>query len=148
MLVYRVSSKQHANDLSGTGAMLFGGRWNMKGTRMVYTSGSLSLATLEIVANLTADKLDRSWYRIEIEIPDQLPIDVPILPKNWNSFPHSGNTPKIGSDFIKRNGLCLKVPSAIIPSEYNYLLNPSNEEFKNIKILSAQPFIIDRRLLG
>lgn len=148
MTLYRITTKPHVHDNSGTGAMLFGGRWNRKGTRMLYTSENLSLATLEIIANLSSSKLSQNFYCVEIEIPEEIEItEIEELPKNWNTFPHSGSTPSIGSDFFANGGFCLKVPSAIIPSENNFLINPSHENFDKLLIIDKRPLIFDRRLI-
>ena len=148
MILYRITTKPHVNDNSGTGAMLFGGRWNKKGTRMLYTSESLSLAALEIIANLSSNKLSQNFYCVELEIPDEMEItEIDELPENWNTFPHTGSTPRIGSDFIAKGGFCLKVPSAIIPSEYNFLINPSHDHFDKLLIRDKRPLILDRRLI-
>jgi RES domain-containing protein len=148
MVLYRITSKAYVRDLSGTGAFLYGGRWNKKGTRMVYASASLSLAALEIVANLSADNLDKSLYCAEIKLPKNLEITtLENLPDNWNAFPYSDQTVSIGSKFIENNGLCLKVPSAIIPTEYNYLFNPLHDDFHKVKFLDARPLILEKRLV-
>jgi len=147
MLLYRITSKVYARDLSGTGAMLNGGRWNPKGIRMLYTSSSLSLATLEIIVNLSSSLATKNLYCVELELPDELEIDTPNdLPNDWNTFPYSGKTVKIGMDFIKNYRLCLKVPSAIVPNEFNYLLNPEHDDFMKVKFVDARPFILDKRL--
>lgn len=149
MILYRITSKAHIHDLSGTGAMLYGGRWNAKGNRMLYTSESLSLATLEIIANLSPDRLNRGFYCVGLNFPDHLKIaTVGSLPKNWSTFPYKPNTVALGNRFIHDDGLCLKVPSAIIPSEYNYLLDPTHRNFSEIKFIDTRPFILDKRLIG
>jgi len=148
MILYRITSRHHAHDLSGTGSMIYGGRWNKKGTRLLYTSCSLSLAALEIIANLSSQQLNRSLYCVELYFPDQLPIKtIKKLPDNWNRYPYSGETVSIGSDFIMKNGLCLKVPSAIISTEFNYLINPAHEDFHQVKLIDARPLILDKRLV-
>ncbi len=148
MILHRITSKAYVRDLSGTGAMLHGGRWNSKGIRMLYTSGSLSLAALETVVNLSGNRLGQSLYCVELKFPDTLPItEIEKLPKNWNVYPHTSDTVLIGNNFIKQNQLCLKVPSAIISSEYNYLLNPDHDHFTGVKFLDARPLILDKRLI-
>ena len=148
MILYRIASKAHARDLSGTGALLYGGRWNKKGISLLYTSESLSLAALEIVANLSSSKLNRDLNCVEIDFPDHLKITVPKkLPPKWNSYPYSSETVNMGSEFVEKDGLCLKVPSAIIPSESNYLLNPNHDDFEYIQLMDARPLILDSRLI-
>jgi len=147
MVLYRITSKAYARDLSGTGAMLHGGRWNAKGVRMLYTSQSLSLAALEVIANLPGDKLN-NLYCVELDFPDHLPVDTPgKLPNNWNQFPFSSKTAEIGTNFIRSGGLCLRVPSAIIPTEFNYLLNPLHDAYREVKFLDARPMLFDQRLV-
>ncbi|MFK7952636.1 MAG: RES family NAD+ phosphorylase [Ekhidna sp.] len=147
MILYRITSRAYARDLSGTGAMLHGGRWNAKGIRMLYTSESVSLAALEIIANLSGDKLTNNLFCVELEFPDDLMIEsIGNLPDNWDSFPYGSETVSVGTDFIKSEKLCLKVPSAIIPQEYNYLLNPMHDDFASVKFIDARPFLLNRRL--
>ncbi|MEP0270439.1 RES family NAD+ phosphorylase [Ekhidna sp.] len=145
--MYRITSKAYARDLSGTGAMLHGGRWNPKGVRMLYTSQSLSLAALETIANLSGDKLRGNLYCVELEFPDHLSVEtIKKVPKTWNTFPFNSSTVDIGREFIQSEKLCLKVPSAIISSEYNYLLNPMHDDYMQIKFIDARPMILDQRL--
>ncbi|MEM7108161.1 MAG: RES family NAD+ phosphorylase [Bacteroidota bacterium] len=147
MRVYRIASKAFIYDLSGRGAMVFGGRWNKKGLSMLYTSQSVSLAALEMLANLSLNKFKKDLYYAEIEFSDSFPIsEVKDLPDQWNAFPHKSSTVRIGSDFLTEDGFCLKVPSAIVPLEHNYLLNPAHNHFKTVKVIDAMPFIIDNRL--
>jgi len=148
MILYRITSRAYARDLSGTGAMLYGGRWNPKGLRMIYTSQSLSLATLETIVNLSGEQIPNNLYCVELELPDSEPITdlTQPLPPEWNTFPYSGITVVLGKDFLQSNQLCLRVPSAIIPTEYNYLFNPIHDDFIKVKIQDARPFILDQRL--
>lgn len=129
------------------GAMLFGGRWNTKGTRMLYTSESLSLAVLEAIANLSSSKL-KQLFCVEIDFPDSLKVaHLKKLPKDWQAYPYTKHTPEAGTKFINKGGLCLKVPSAIVPTEHNYLLNPMHDEFYKIKVRDARPFLLDQRFV-
>ncbi len=106
MILHRITTKPYINDLSGTGAMLYGGRWNKKGIRMLYTSKNLSLAVLEVIANLSSSKL-KNLYCVELDFSDDLDIKaIEKLPKQWNLFPYTIDTMEIGSQFVKQNGLC------------------------------------------
>ncbi len=147
MVLHRITTKPYVNDLSGTGAMLYGGRWNKKGIRMLYASESLSLAVLETIANLSSSKL-KNLYCVELEFPDDLEIQtIEKLPKQWNLYPYKRYTVEEGSHFVKQGGLSLKVPSAIVPTEYNFLLNPLHDDFYKIKVVDARPFLLDQRLI-
>ncbi|MEP4093260.1 RES family NAD+ phosphorylase [Reichenbachiella sp.] len=148
MILYRITTKPYINDLSGTGAMLYGGRWNAKGQRMIYTSESLSLAMLEIMANLSSKLLGRSFYCVELELPKETVIEtLQVLPDQWNAYPYTLATIEMGNDFLKGGGACLKVPSASIPSEFNYLLNPLHDDFRHLKVVDARPIMFDHRLM-
>lgn len=150
MILYRITTKAYARDLSGTGAFLHGGRWNAKGIRMLYTSGSLSLAMLEVIANLSGNHLNHTGlYVVELELPNHLPVaTLDELPKHWNAFPYTAASVNAGNDFIQSGQLCLRVPSAIVPTEYNYLLNPLSDLFNKVKFLDARPLILDERILN
>ncbi len=148
MILHRITSKPYIHDFSGTGAMHHGGRWNSKGMRMIYTSGSLSLATLEIIANLSSNNIKKGLFCVEIAFPDHLEITtLNSLPEGWNQYPYNHKTMDKGSEFIKNGGFCLKVPSALVETEFNYLFNPLHEDFKHIKLIDARPLMLDLRLL-
>ncbi len=121
---------------SGEGARLAGGRWNSEGNAVVYTAGSLSLALLEIIVHLEFKEALKLYKAIPIEIPVRLlqVIDPARLPDGWSASPPQSLTQFIGNCWVE--GLAdavLKVPSAIIPNEFNYLLNPNHPEFDQIK---------------
>lgn len=153
MLVYRLSSLQYTRDLSGTGASLFGGRWNPVGVRLLYTAGSISLAYLEYLAHnfhvMASHKIYLAKIRINESAWKELRPDD--LPEDWNEKSYlPATTQKIGADFVS-NGQAygLKVPSAIVPEEYNFLLNPHHAHHAHTVIEDIQyPFILDSRLFG
>lgn len=148
MILYRIARKDHIQDLSGMGAMLFGGRWNRQGIRALYAAGSVSLAMLEVIANSGSDKVNAGLHLAEIHFPDETDIStIDKLPEHWNSFPYTGKTVSIGSQFLKSGGFCLKVPSALVPSEFNYIINPLHEKFTGVSILDTRPLIFDQRLM-
>jgi RES domain-containing protein len=148
--VYRLSKKKYSDDLSGLGAELTCGRWNYKGTRVLYTSESRALCTAEIAVHTPMGLIPRDYYLTTIKIPDEIKINSineNDLTENWKSFPYSGLTQKIGDEFIKQNNsLVLKVPSAVVQGDYNYLINPSHIDFSTIKIVNKEPFSFDERL--
>lgn len=150
MIVYRLAKSKYSQKLSGKGAEKTGGRWNSKGVPMVYTSDSRALCTTEIAVHIPLGLLPSDYKIISIDIPDS--VKILILPGNkfpadWNSIPHSGSTQKIGDDFIEQNeSAVIKVPSAVVPGDYNYLLNPNHNDFQQINILKIKPFVFDSRL--
>lgn len=150
MIVYRLSKEKYSNDLSGAGAELSGGRWNHKGTRILYTSDSRALCTAEIAVHFPVGLIPKDYHLITIEIPDQIKIqelDIRLLSDSWRDFPYSGVTQEIGEEFIlKGENLVLKVPSAVVQGDFNYLINPNHKDLKEIKIIGAEPFSFDKRL--
>lgn len=150
MIVYRLCKKAYANDLSGRGAETTGGRWNSKGTAVVYTSASRALCTVEIVVHVPAGIIPKDFCLVSISFPENtriLTLDPKDLPDNWTKNPPPASTQKIGNTFIANHeALILKVPSSIIPEEWNYLINPAHKDFKKVKITAIEPFSFDARL--
>ena len=136
-------------DFSGHGAELSGGRWNGKGVPAIYASESIALCTTEIAVHIPMGMLPLNYVLVYYEIPDESieTIDLQDLPDRWNSYPHSSSTQQIGDNFIRQNAsLALKVPSAVVPQESNFLINPKHEEISKIKILDVAPYNFDVRL--
>jgi len=148
MLLYRITNAQYADDLTGTGARLFGGRWNSEGKPMVYLASSRSLAVLESLAHLVPTNIPDDFVLLMIEAPDDFyAIPENVLPDNWNEYPEQHILKQIGNSFLQRNEhLLLKVPSALVPEEFNYLLNPLHPRAGKVKIIKKSPFNFDERL--
>lgn len=147
MIVYRLSKGQYANDLSGKGAELVGGRWNSRGNAMLYTSQSIALCVTEIAVHVPLGILPKDYQLIHIEIPDEDLLEMKRLPKDWQSFPHSNSTQMIGDKFLKEHKhLVFKVPSAAVQGEFNFLINPRHKNFNQIKIVKLEDFNFDERL--
>lgn len=148
MRVYRVSNTQFARDLSGEGARLHGGRWNHVGTSCLYTSESRSLAVLELSVNISTTSVLRYLSMVEIEIPDDiLELDIPALPGNWREAPAPASTKDYGTDLLNKNlNAIIKVPSSVIPEEFNYLINPKNLRAGDCTIIEVKDFIYDIRI--
>ena len=154
MKVYRITKTTYADDLTGTGAQLYGERWNPRGFQMVYTAGSLSLATLEFLAHNfhLMPKLELTLTVLEIHEKSAIEkIDEGALPAQWrNIFKGQNFTQGLGAEFLSaKRAYALKVPSIIVPSEFNILLNPNHPQHQQVKILEKiSPFQIDKRLAG
>ncbi len=152
MKVYRIERKKYLEvTLSGTGAALTEGfRWNSPNTYLVYTSESRALATLEISVHLDlSEDLPTDRFYVEIDIPDEveiLELRSKDLPENWGAYPPILETQFIGDDFVMGNSAAvLKVPSSIVPPEFNFLINPNHSEAKKIKVVSVEPLRFDKR---
>jgi len=150
MRVYRLSKKKYAHDLSGKGAEMTGGRWNKAGTKLLYTSESRALCTAEVAVHTPIGIIPTDYYLTTIEIPDNVEVyqlDKADLPRDWKSFPHSQTTQQIGEDFVEKNMyLVLKVPSAVVQGDYNYLINPLHRDFDSVTIVNNEVFSFDERL--
>ncbi len=150
MKVFRLVRKKYKVELSGVGASLVGARWNSKGTEIIYCAESRALAMAEIAVHLSISNFPDDFVMLTIEIPEQIVINsvnIETLSNNWNTFPNSNETPTIGDDFVKKNIFCvLKVPSAIVKSDYNFLINPYHSDFKKIRIINQEDFPFDKRI--
>lgn len=150
MRVYRLSKRKYAQILSGKGAALSGNRWNSKGTEIIYTAESRSLAMAEVVVHLTLATLPSDYVMMEIDIPDTIYVEElnkKNLDENWNVHPPNVSTQKIGDRFIVARRACvLKVPSVVVQGDFNYLLNPFHPDFKEVKIISVTDFLFDKRI--
>src|SRR5690606_17895245 len=129
---------------SGEGGLHVGGRWNSVGIPVVYTSGSLALAALEKLVHLSGHGVRDEYIFCEAEISEA---DIELLselPSEWNAFPSAAKTQRIGDTWMKSGrSLALKVPSAIIPVEYNFLLNPRLIEWEKFVCRVPLPFAFD-----
>jgi RES domain-containing protein len=150
MLLYRITRNTYTNDLSGTGARLYGGRWNNIGRAMVYTASSRSLAMLEALVHLPTAIIPDDFCLITIEAPEDIFVaDTRLFPPNWNAYPEPEILKRTGDFFLKQNqNLLMKVPSAIVKEEFNYLINPMHPNIAEVKILKTEPFTFDERLLS
>jgi len=152
MRVYRVErAKYLETTLSGVGASLTRGyRWNSLYTQLVYTAESRALATLEVSVHLDlSEDLPTDRCYVEIEIPadiTMLEVSLEDLPPEWDAKPPTLITQTIGDDFVFQNeAAVLKVPSSIVPQEFNYLINPNHPEAKRIKVINISAMNFDPR---
>ena len=147
---FRICKTRHlATALSGEGARLNGGRWNSPGLPAVYTSSSLSLATLEVLVHLEDPELLAnlfSWF--PLEIPDDLAewLDPGTLPPEWLNDEPGPASRTAGDGWLKsRRSAALAVPSVVTPGEWNILLNPAHPDFPKLLPGPAKPFRPDPR---
>ena len=151
MRVFRIAKRKFIEDLSGEGARLFGGRWNKKGTSLLYTSECRSLATVEYLVHLPMSIMANDVCIAEIEIPDTSSIstvDISMLPDLWMSYPSPKEIAEIGDKWKWENStLLLKVPSAVVKNEWNYLVNTGHHDFPKVRIVTVEEYVFDTRLL-
>jgi RES domain-containing protein len=143
---YRLSLRQFANQaFLGEGARAVGGRWNPPGMPAVYTSESLSLAALEFLAHLSGPQDAPELVSFLVELDSKL-VEQAALPTEWQKLPLA-ETQALGAAWIRGGrSPVLRVPSFVVPSESNFLINPSHRKFDRLKIGHARPFILDPRL--
>jgi RES domain-containing protein len=133
----------------GIGARDFPGRWNLEGLRMIYTAETASLAVLEVLIGLDRKGFKDDFVLIPVRL-DESVVETPpadSLPVDWNAIPAPQSTRILGSSWA-RNGrsVALAVPSAVLPLETVYLLNPNHPDFGWVEIGRPVPFSIDPRL--
>jgi RES domain-containing protein len=147
--VYRIASTRYASNNS-EGARLYGGRWNEPGTAVIYSSASPSLAALEVLVRFQMIPAD---YRvINIALPDDLEIetvDIASLPSDWHEETSIPRTATMGTFWAKSlSTAVLRVPSAVMRSENNYIVNPLHPRFRDILFEVPTVDEIDQRLRG
>lgn len=148
MRVYRVGNTKFANDLSGEGARLHGGRWNHIGTTCLYTSQSRSPAVLEMSVNVSTGSILRYLSMVEIDIPDDvLEVSISSLPGNWKENPAPPSTKDFGTHLLnEKSHSVIEISSSVIPEEFNYLINPRHPMSAACKIIAIKDFIYDIRI--
>jgi RES domain-containing protein len=150
MEVFRLARKKYPVELSGKGASISGARWNSKGTEIIYCAQNRALSMAEVLVHLSLATLPNDFVMLTIAIPDDIFIeilDVTKLNIDWNVFPCTFETPLLGDDFIRRNEACvLKVPSAVVKGDFNFLINPYHADFYKIKIIEQNDFPFDKRI--
>ena len=149
MKVYRIGKTKYARDLTGEGARLNGGRWNHKGTACLYTSESRALAVLEYTVNVNIADIPRALSITSINIKEDNIHHVPIeiLPGNWRDNPAPAATKDFGSHWLKaQEHAIIRIASAVIPEECNYLINPLLLSSSLVQIVDVRDFIYDVRI--
>jgi RES domain-containing protein len=156
MRVYRIYRQlRRTTAFSGEGARIAGARWNLPGTPMVYASSTLSLCLLELfvhfdpqAADMTRLKLEYRWADVPEAVPRYEARDSD-LPRNWKEIPWPKSTQELGTKWmIEGKYVAVSVPSVIVPTERNFLLNPGHPLFSRIKIGPPSAVEIDPRLFS
>jgi RES domain-containing protein len=146
---WRLTKTKHlATAWDGEGARRSGGRWNSAGTAVVYTSGSLALALVETLVHLPAGLLP-AYTALPIEFDDGLVIALSDadLPRDWRTQPAPASTKALGDRWVAdRRSALLRVPSVVVPTEFNYLVNPLHPDAAQVSKGPPMPFPFDPRL--
>jgi RES domain-containing protein len=150
MHIWRLARAAY-DPLDGEGARLHGGRWNREGTPLVYTSDHLSLCVLEQLVHLDPEEVPDDLTAFQVEVPEDLlveRIEAEDLPDGWNRVADHPECQRIGELWVqKESSPVLEVPSAVLPWEMNYLVNPHHPETASIQVVEKEAFRFDRRLL-
>ncbi|WP_373546435.1 RES family NAD+ phosphorylase [Chamaesiphon sp.] len=151
MSLWRISKRKYVDTaFSGEGARRVGGRWNSRGQGMVYTSGTLSLAALEVFVHMEVEDVATMLAWIRVDVPTEVNIEyleMAQLPPNWRNIPAPAVLAMMGDNWFRSGATAiLAVPSVVIPLEFNYLINPSHPDFVKLAVESPQPFELDPRL--
>jgi RES domain-containing protein len=151
MEIYRITQQEFAEDLTGNGARLFGGRWNSEGFFALYVSSSRSLALLETLAHTPAKFLNvKVYHLITLSVPDNIlvqKIAVKNLLSDWDAPDTRPFTKKIGDTFLSdKKHLMLEVPSVMMPEEMNYVINPLHKDMKQVKMVNQRRIYFDKRI--
>jgi len=150
MRIWRICRQRYAAvAYAGEGARLYGGRWNSKGIKVVYTSTSLALAAVEMFVNLEPKLRPDDLVTIEAEVPDEVRterLDVKSLPRDWYQSRDESLRAYGDRWILNATSTALYVPSAAIRGEWNVLLNPDHPDFARLKFQKPRPFEFDLRM--
>jgi RES domain-containing protein len=147
--IVRAARRQSA--FTGEGARVYGGRWNSRGTAVVYVSEHESLAALELFVHLTPLSPNDEYLSFRLQWDDKLTEHFPVksLPPDWNAEPPTFQTMQVGDEWVRAaKSVALAVPSVLSTSEMNFLLNPKHRDFKKVKISQPVEYRFDPRLLN
>ncbi len=146
---WRIVKPEYADEAySGDGARRTGGRWNSPGVPVAYCSETIALATLELLANVPRRFRLPEYVVVSCRFAESLVRQIGPLPDDWAGYPVPPDVPAIGDSWLRSGtSAVLKVPSALIQSEFNYLLNPEHADFRSIDIGKPLPLPLDYRLL-
>lgn len=151
MQVFRIAKTRSIRDLSGTGAMLHGGRWNRKDIPVVYASENRSLATLEFWVHVPLSILPSNLSIACLDISDDIVVEqisIADLPKNWRDYPAPPELADLESEWaMAMRSLLLRVPSVVVLDEFNILINPKHPDMNRVVISSVESYMFNRRLL-
>jgi RES domain-containing protein len=147
MVIIRIALKKYAHALFAPGVS---GRWNSEGKKVIYTAGSISLAIMENMIRRNGYGFNKDYATMLIELPDDISITMytpDMLPPGWNDPRDYAISQPVGDAwFDSMESAVLKVPSAVVPQEYNYVLNSLHPDYTRIKLILVTEFVPDERI--
>lgn len=152
MEVFRLCRKPYSrNPLDGRGGLFAAGRWHTPRRLVCYASESLALASLEILVHCEPDLAPRDLIAIEVNVPKSVTMEALTqrsLPSSWRKYPAPASLQRLGNAWLDRVSACiLRVPSALVPSESNFLINPVHPDARKLRVVQKTPFHFDTRLV-
>lgn len=150
MELFRISSEEYSKELISSGRS---NRWNKNGEHVIYTGGSRSLSTLELIVHRNSVRPELNYVVMTLSVPDSenmiKTVKTNDLPENWRKLEAYSKLQEIGSKWIQsKKTLMLRVPSAVIPQEQNYIINTEHSDFKKkVKLVRTEEYFWDERLL-
>jgi len=145
--IYRICLAKYADELVASG---HAGRWNLAGQFVSYAAGSRALACLENVVHRSGEGLNSLFKVVRVALPDMLLIEeltLAELPADWHLPRHYARCQPLGDAWYRRQtAAVLRVPSSIIPSEHNYVLNTRHPDFNQLRIAGLEEFTFDPRI--
>ncbi|WP_058035206.1 RES family NAD+ phosphorylase [Burkholderia pseudomallei] len=156
MRVYRLAKEKpghyRADDLSGNGAALVGGRWNPRGMRALYTCCHASTAVLEALVHMAGLLPKGGYFLVTLEVPDAAyeAALAPALPDDWAELTRTpDSTAEIGRQWLEAGDhLAMRVPSVVCPTDFNLLLNPMHPDMAQVQVVDKALFAMDPRLFA
>jgi RES domain-containing protein len=151
MRIWRICRKPFARTpFDGRGGLVVAGRWHTPRRLVAYASESLALASLEVLVHCDIELLPSDLIAVELDVPAKMKIaevGVRDLPRAWRKHPGPRRLQEIGNEWLDRGATAvLKVPSALVPTESNYLVNPVHADFSNLRIVRRLKFDFDERI--
>jgi RES domain-containing protein len=147
---WRITMRKYATHaFDGEGSRLFGSRWTSPGQAVSFAAETLSLATLELLVHLQSSATLVDYVVFRASFPDDLieDLDRSILPPTWRDSPVPKELQAIGDTWVRgASSTILRVPSAIIPHEHNYLINPAHVRFSAVMSQGPDPLDVDPRV--
>jgi len=151
MYLFRIAKTVYIGDLSGAGPRQYGGRWNHRGTAVIYTAGTRSLVTLEYLVHVPLSYEPVGLSIATLIVPDGASVRelrLSELPDDWNRFPAQSGLADLGSEWVRgKESLLLRVPSAVVDDEFNLVINPGHPEMADVRIGDVTTYAFDERLL-
>jgi len=150
MRIWRICRKSFARaPLDGRGGLVVAGRWHTPRRLVAYASESLALASLEVLVHSDVDLLPSDLTAVEIDVPSKVKfteLSSSALPRGWRKHPAPRRLQELGNQWLDEGRTAvLKVPSALVPTESNYLVNPAHSAFSHIRVLRRFKFSFDER---